>query len=92
MPDIVWEDPPEGRGPETRLTKWAIIGAALRSRPGEWALVEVKPSAAIASSVARNIRLGLVRVGQPGEFDATSRNIDGEFRVYARYVGGDSNA
>ena len=40
-----------------------------------------------ASHTAMNIKRGLL-AGMPiGEFEAVSRTVDNEFRVYARYVG-----
>ena len=86
MSDIKWEEPPRaaaGRGADSELE--AILDA-LRSRPGEWALIREGTH----NSFAANIRNGhglWIR----GEFDATQRKRDdGKFDVWARYVGGQS--
>lgn len=87
-----WEGPP----PEVRAnratykTKWAAIAATLRQHPGEWAVIEAKATHNAASSTANAIRSGVYRDMTRGEFEAASRAVDGEYRVYARYVGGAS--
>lgn len=85
MSDIKWEDPPSnsrGRG----STKWRDIFAALRSRPGNWALVHPDASASLAADI-KNGRLG---GAERGEFEARSVITNKKrARIYARYVGAD---
>lgn len=61
---------------------------ALRANPGQWALVKVGSTAQAARNAAHQIRHGRIVAYQPaGQFDATSRTVSGEHRVYVRYVG-----
>lgn len=86
MTDIKWEAPePDGRG----RGAWDDTAEALRSRPGEWALVaeDVSASTAIAIKRAR-----LAAFAPAGSFEAVSRSASNNrrARIYARYVGGES--
>lgn len=86
---ITFEDlppaPKGGRAP-SRLNQ--IIAAQLRERPGEWAHVRTRDSSTRAASLAYHIRVGTSPVFQPkGTYEAASRYVAGEHRVYARYVG-----
>jgi hypothetical protein len=91
---IRWEAPPPraakgGGGPRAGYVhrNWEIIGAALRARPGEWAVACNAPSAITAGTIANHIRRGIyTRMGE-GPFNAVSRTVEGQHRVYARYVG-----
>jgi hypothetical protein len=85
---IRWEDPPEDR----RGTDWAAVGQALKQQPGKWALAVVCNNTVTAGAVARDIRVGKYPAMRAlGSFDAMARSVDGEARVYARYVGGDES-
>lgn len=80
-PNIVWQDPPpDGR----TVTNWNAVAAALRARPGEWALV----ASGVSSSLATQIRSGRRVAFRPARsFDATSRKRpDGKHDIYARAV------
>lgn len=93
MSGISWEQPPAGRDKPITRTAWGPIVAELRTRPGEWAVVAVKPTAAAAATVAAHMRRGIYTGMSRGEFEAMARTVDGEYRVYARYVGtGDGDA
>jgi hypothetical protein len=81
---VQWEAPPPRRG--GRVHDWDAIAKELRARPGEWALVAVCTNQTTAASTARYIRDGKYKPMSAG-FDATSRTVDGEARVYARYTG-----
>jgi hypothetical protein len=84
---ISWEDPPSAyhRGP---VHNWRAIGAELKDRPGTWAVVAVCDNATLAGQTASHIRHGkYIELG--AGFEAVSRKVDGEPRVYARYVGGE---
>lgn len=84
MSVIRWEDPPGDR----RGTDWAAVAKALRWRPGKWALVVVCNNAVTAGAVARDIRVSKYpALRDRGPFEAVARSVDGEARVYARYVG-----
>lgn len=74
------ELPPDGRG-----ERWSqAAAAALRERPGEWALVHTMESTNNAGSTAGKIRKGMLRDWQPfGAFEAVARGCD----IWARYVG-----
>ncbi len=84
MAVIRWEEPPGIKGGPVH--DWAAIAAALRSRPGQWAVVAVCRNQATAGSTAQGVRRGKYEVLGPG-FEAKARTVDGEPRVYARYVG-----
>jgi hypothetical protein len=65
---------------------------ALRARPGEWALLgkySTQGAMRQASYEIRIVRERKDRVFAPaGSFEAESRTMLGEHRVYVRYVGG----
>lgn len=89
---IRWERPPpitrnpSGFGPAVR--DWESIVADLRSKPGEWGLVALCNNRGTASQVANALRTcEYAALWRNGPFEATARHVDGEARVYARYVG-----
>lgn len=88
-PVVLWEDPPPpGRGSRNVAHDWPAIVAALRVRPREWARVTTYPSDNSARVMADRLRQGAVAAARPaGSVQAVSRMVDGEYRVYARYVG-----
>lgn len=83
---IGWEEPPPSRRSPT-VHDWAAIADALRSNPGTWALVAVCPSMQIAASTARYVRESHYKPLRGDVYEAASRLVDGESRVYARYIG-----
>lgn len=86
MSVIRWEEPPPSKG--MAVHDWPRIGAQLAAAPGKWALVAVCPNGGTAGSTARHVRDGKYEpLAVLGLFEAKSRTIDGEHRVYARYVG-----
>lgn len=94
MTEIQWEDPPGvaktgARRPDPVLSAFA---AALRSHPNRWARYPRPLSGKdSASTTARNIKRAFNETWQPADsFDATVRTVDGEVRLYVRYVGGQS--
>lgn len=90
MSVIRWETPPAAKG--AQVHDWAAIGAQLAAAPGRWALVAVCANGTVANSTAYNIRRGKYEpLMALGRFEAKSRTVDGEHRVYARYVGGDGS-
>jgi len=83
---IRWEDPPRRGVGEAH--NWPGIAADLRQRPKQWAIAVICRNFSTAGQTARRIRDGAYKPMEPtGAFEATARTIDGEHRVYARYVG-----
>ena len=84
--EVIWEDPP---GP-LRTGSVSHLGVAqeLRDNPGRWGIVKVHGKAQDSSSMANTIRKGVTGAWKPaGAFEAAARTVNGEHRVYARYVG-----
>lgn len=82
MDELVFEGPPPPRASRPELRE---VAQALRARPGEWARVGQFVQ---ADMLAANIKRGKPVVFAPkGSFEAVSRRINGEFFLYARYVG-----
>lgn len=65
----------------------AAFTAALRNKPGQWALFGKYTTAGSMRQGAYEIRHGIRPHFQGGGFQAEARTMLGEFRVYARYVG-----
>lgn len=84
MTVISWDAPPSGKPNHD----WVAIVAELRTRPGEWAYVARYESYAAVGQIAQQLRAGVLAAAKPaGTVHATARKVDGEYRVYARYVG-----
>jgi len=66
--------------PRRDVGKQSPWRAELRARPGKWAKVKVIPRGTKHTGV-----------NQLSGFETTTRTIDGQRVVYARYVGNDSN-
>lgn len=87
-----WEAPPpdaRGRMSPVRSPRrdYTAIAAALRERPGEWAVVAEIPYIGGANLVTR-INRGAGPDWRPaGSFEATCRYVDGTTVVYARFLG-----
>lgn len=84
---LTWEDPP---APHRRAEQvdHAEIARKLKARPGQWAIVRKYSNSRTAGATASSIRIGRVTAYLPvGDWEATSRTVDGEYRVYVRYVG-----
>lgn len=90
MSIIRWEDPPPtetGAAGQPRVAVGhELIAVQLRRDPGRWALIhQTKRSPALTTEINH----GKHRPYRPaGSFESVSRQVDGMFRVYARYVGG----
>lgn len=83
-----WETPP-AKGQLRRRTKYAPIAQQLRRSPGRWALIRTCHNMATARCLASALRRGQMPAFRPlGSFEALHRMVDGEPRVYARFVGG----
>lgn len=80
---LAWEEPPVNRS-----STWLEEASQLRACPGQWAVICIKPHSRAAVAMASHISNGNLAAFRPaGTFEATSRTVDGEARVYARYVG-----
>ena len=76
-----FENPPRPGGSRT---DWGQVAAELRENPGKWALVGTAPTKGAAAAKAYQIKTAKAVPFTPaGSFDATSRAVDGEFRIYA---------
>jgi len=82
-----FEDPPAA--PPTATSRYAYAVDVLRSRPGEWAIFDVKDSCRKAVMLAAQIREARLAVFAPrGAFQSVVRSESRrEHRVYARWVG-----
>lgn len=83
---MTWEDPPP-----REKTDWDAIGRELMTRPGVFKIVGVYATANSASVSAYQIRTGHAKkkaLNALGRFHAEAHNVDGEYRVYAKYVAG----
>lgn len=88
--DIAWEAPRRTLvGTRTHSAYYSDFSAELKAKPGEWAVIDAGDRSDNGKySLAGNIKKGLQLAFQPaGSFEAVSRKVDGEIRVYARYVG-----
>jgi hypothetical protein len=84
---IRWEDPPPRAG-SCGGYDWCAIVAALRGHPRRWALVATYAGTQTAAAVAGDLRVGGIKAAGPaGCVEAVARTVDGQSRVYARYVG-----
>ena len=89
MDKIRWEDPPaneSGWGSH----KWADVLEPLREHPKRWAVLLIVPTSRKAANLVSAFRNGHRR-SPPGRWEFVSRTVDGEHRVYARYLGPDEN-
>lgn len=87
MSEIVWEEPPNANA---RRNYTSSDVDALMANPGRWARLGSYRTRGSAYPMAHRIKNGLLKKWQPvGAFEAVVRPKDGEFAVYARYVGED---
>lgn len=85
--EIAFGDLPEP-GSGSGRTMHSLIAAQLRHRPGQWARIATRASAANASSTAHAIRHGRLKPYAPeGAYESAARTVDGKHGVFARYVG-----
>lgn len=79
--EIEWEDPPESN----HKGKHDAFAAALRERPGQWAVFKRRSS----SSIAKAIKEGRYRSFLPvGHYEVRNANTsDNKSDLYIRYVG-----
>ena len=67
----------------------AAFTAALRAQPGQWALLGRYSTPGCMRTAAYEIRHGLNPAFRSARYEAQSRSMFGEHRVYVRYVGGE---
>lgn len=85
---MIFEDPPEIDRVRPDGPKHTRIAAALRDRPGEWAIVKTTLTHGAAAAAAHQIKTGRLSAYAPeGSFDAVSRTVEGKHTVYAKYLG-----
>lgn len=83
--ELVWEEPPPrriDRGPGS----WVSRLLPLMERPGHWARVKEYDSHAMAAQIVSALRRRKC-VPPAGQWEFTSRAVDGKGYVYARYLG-----
>jgi hypothetical protein len=85
MSDFRFEEPPaphqKPRGSQMEAAQ------KLREKPGEWGMITDCRNSGSSSSMARAIRKGTRKAWEPaGDFEAVARKVDGQYRVYARYM------
>ena len=90
MSIVRWEDPPPHG--LSGMSKYSATAAALRKRPGKWALVVEGLKTSTAGSLAYQIRKGREPFAPAASFESRCVGAAGgtDARVYARYVGGES--
>lgn len=89
-----WENPPESGGFEKKKNVYMEEAEELRSRPGEWGIVDTFPMSrnAHARTATNNIIKGKYVAFRPaGSFDAVSRQVPGDdgtpvVKVYGKYI------
>lgn len=86
MDELVWEEPPRVSRGQSRAA-FLDIAEKLRANPGVWAMVAKFDRVGRAGSIAGHINRGRYEGITAGEFEAVSRSVEGEYRVYARFVG-----
>ncbi|MFD5709546.1 hypothetical protein ACFWHW_03975 [Streptomyces pharetrae] len=74
--------------PLRRVESLTAFAAALRGRPGHWALLGQYPTSNTARQTAYEIRRSMKTGFDCGGFEAEARTLFGEHRVYVRYAGG----
>lgn len=80
------EEPPPISRSERRYD-WKGIAATLQADPGEWYKVLDCNTSANAATTARYIRESYYTPLRASRYEAVARTVDGEHRVYARYLG-----
>jgi hypothetical protein len=85
MSDIRWEDPPAGA---PYKGKWRDKLLPLMEHPKRWAILHTTAERKPADSLATNLRTGKAML-PPGRWEFETHTVEGEHRVYARYLGPD---
>jgi hypothetical protein len=86
MPELRFDGPAE-LIPDPKICE--EFAEKLKANMGEWALIGKCNSGSAARQRAYMFRTGAQKgYGPPGAFEAESKTLMGEHRVYLRYVGG----
>lgn len=84
MDELEWGAPPKREG--RTYHRHGLIARRLRARRGEWAWV-VYNSNRGAANAATKASLGEGPYEPAGDFEAVYREVEGEYRMYVRYLG-----
>lgn len=85
-----WQEPPP-RGGAGRISH-TVIAERLRANPGAWAHIGNYKTARSSAAMAGSIKRASWRAYEPkGAYEAHSRKVGDEYRVYARYIGEESS-
>lgn len=88
MSAVRFEDPPSGPEMDRASYDWTAIAAALKKRPLRWAIIATCTNSNLSAVMARYVRTSTYTpLREAGKFEAVARTVDGEHRVYARWVG-----
>ena len=86
---IVWETPPETALRSRRHGQYTEFAAAVRARPGAWAIMPgTKTSSESARSAAQNLRRGKMKDFAKGQYEVV---VDG-IKIYVRFIGDNEGA
>lgn len=88
MTEIRWEDPPRSRRGAHK--PWLERVEPLVEQPKRWAIVYVSPTKGSAAKMVYSLNHHGMQL-PPGRFEFTSRTVNGEHRVYGRYLGPDED-
>jgi hypothetical protein len=69
-----------------RRAVWVARLEPLMDRPMEWARVATRPTRMGAAGAVNALKHGRLEA-PPGKWEFAARTVDGEHRVYARYMG-----
>jgi hypothetical protein len=89
MTDIRWEDPPDPARPRW-AGRWVEKLQPLMEHPKRWAVVDTRDGSENARTCVNNLRSGRIKT-PPGQWEFLFRTVEGEFRVYGRYLGPDQD-
>lgn len=85
MSEFMFVDGPPPEPARGRNGMYSEFAAALRSRPGEWAIWPKKhKSDPVAKNAAAQVNRGVLKNFPAGQFEAVQRGAT----VYVRYIGG----
>lgn len=86
---VTWEDPPLTARGGSANSNHGAIAKALKDNPGAWARIGTYASPGSCGSMVVYVKKGLAKAYEPaGTFEAVSRSMDGQYHLFARYVGG----
>lgn len=82
---LIWEEPPTRQS----TSKYDAIAAALKAKPGQWAIFKTYPAEqkSRAWGWVTRIHSGKTAAFPRGKFEARSATVGDEARVYVRFIG-----